>query len=54
MNGYIGNDNREQNEQRADTRAPISHTGNLSYLAYDTTDLVLLYQNTPRDHYPEA
>ena len=54
MNGYIVNDNREQNERRTDTGAPISHTGTLSYLACDTRDIVLLYQNTPRDHYPAA
>ena len=28
--------------------------GTLSYLACDTRDLVFLYQNTPRDHYPAA
>ena len=54
MNGYIGNDNRERNEQRTYTGAPNSHTGTLSYLACDIRDLVLLYQNTPRDHYPAA
>ena len=54
MNGYIGNENREQNEQRTDKGAPISHTGTLSYLVCDTRDLVLQYQNTPRDHYPAA
>ena len=54
MNGYIVNDNRERNERRTDTGAPISHTGTLSYLACDTGDLVLLYQNTPRDNYPAA
>ena len=43
MNGYIGNDNRERNERRTDTGAPISHMGTLSYLACDTRDLVLLY-----------
>ena len=32
--------------------APNSHTGTLSYLACDTSDLVLLYQSTTRDHYP--
>ena len=54
MNGYIGNDNRERNEQRADTGAPTTHTGTPSYHACGTRYLVLLYQNTPRDHYPAA
>ena len=40
MNGYIGNDNRERNEQRTDTGGTNSHMG-LSYLACDTRDLVL-------------
>ena len=48
MHGYIGNANRERNERRTDTGAPISHTGTLSYLACDTRDLVLLYQ-TPQE-----
>ena len=54
MNGYIGNDNRERNKQRTDTGAPISHTGTLSYLACEMRDLILLYQNKPRYHYPAA
>ena len=54
MNRYIGNVNRERNERRTYTGAPITHKGTLSYLAYDARDLVLLYQNTPRYHYPAA
>ena len=46
MNGYIGNDNRERNEQRTDTGGTNSHMG-LSDLACDTRDLVLV--RTPRD-----
>ena len=52
LNGYIGNDNRQRAKDRH--RGNQLHRGTLNYLACDTRDLVLPYQNTIRDHYPAA
>ena len=53
MNGYIGNDNREQNKRIIDTRGSNSQWMGRSYLPFDRGDRVL-FRTARRNYYPAA
>ena len=54
MNGYIGNDNRQRAKDRHVGTNFLTIWDSQFPLVMKTRDIVLLYQNTLRDHYPAA
>ena len=54
VNGYIGTDNRPLAKYRYGGNQFLNQIGLLVTSFVKTIDLVLLYQNTLRDHFPAA